>query len=366
MKLEAIRGISAVYVFIHHYVHGNEELVFLKKFFIFGQFALMIFFILSGLVIYYATVYRKPDMRFGEFIFRRIRRIYPALLAVLVLTYLLRSITSGQWLDVQPLQLLGNIFQLQDKNPISWVDPYWQNAPLWSLAYEWWFYMFFFAIWKVFPGRPLAQRNFVLGLSLFGFVSYWLLPNQFSLFFSYLLLWWSGLEIAREWTATGKVSLRRQWKVWGGILGMGLLWAVPAYLAYKGQLLPLLDQHPFAGVLSEYLQDKPFILADFPNVQPRHFLTVFLVLCAGFVWYKMRWLLFDILFKPFTIFAPISYAIYIFHYPVIYLASIRHPLGNVWLDLIWVIPTVLIVSWVIEVPFQKWINQKIKYRPRRT
>lgn len=342
MKLEAMRGISAVYVLIHHYVHGNPDLDFLKPFFIFGQFALMVFFILSGFVIYYATVYRKPDMPFKEFLFRRFQRIYPALVLVMLLTYLLRSLTSGEWLDFHIWEFIGNLAELQDKNPASWFDPYWQNAPLWSLAYEWWFYMFFFALWRLAKDRPALQRYVVMGLSVFGFGTYWLLPNQFSLFLSYFILWWAGLEIAREWTATGKVSLRRQWPLWGAILGMGLLWAVPAYLWWA--------------------DGKEVVLADFPFVQPRHFITVFIVLCAGYVWYKLKWFWFDFFIGPFAAIAPISYVIYIFHYPVIFLASRRQPLGNVWLDLLWVLPLVFIVAWLIEQPYQKWVNSWLRLK----
>lgn len=342
MKLEAMRGISAVYVAVHHYVHGNVELKFLKPFFIFGQFALMVFFILSGFVIYYATVYRKPDMGFKEFLFRRFRRIYPALLLVLLLTYLFRSMTSGEWLDFHVWEFFGNLIQLQDKNPASWFDPYWQNAPLWSLAYEWWFYMLFFGLWTVTKRNPQVQKYIVMGLSVAGFATYWLIPNQISLFASYFILWWAGLEVAREWTTTGKVTIKGQWQTWGAVLGMAVAWAVPAYLFWK------------AG--------NQVVLADFPLVQPRHFLTVFLVLCAGYVWYKMRWFLFDTLIRPFAFLAPISYVIYIFHYPVIFLASRQRPTGNVWLDLLWVIPVIIGISWLIEQPFQKWVNSWMKMK----
>jgi len=367
MKLEAIRGLSALYVFIHHYVHGNPELAFMKKFFIFGQFALMIFFVLSGFVIYYATVYRKPDMGFGEFLFRRFRRIFPALIVVLLLTYVFRCFTSMQLLDFHFLEFLGNLVQLQDKNPASWFDPYWQNAPLWSLAYEWWFYMFFFAIWRFTRNRSAQQKYIVMSLSLFGFLSYWFYPNQFSLFLSYFILWWSGLELAREWTETGKISLRKQFPMWGSILGMTIVWGIPAYLAYHNQLYDVLTQFPFqqADVMAWLKEEDSLVLAYFPFVQPRHFLTVFLVLIGGYIWYKLRWFIFDRLLSPFIILAPISYVVYIFHYPVIYLARVQRPFGNVWLDLLWVIPTVFVISWLVEQPFQKWVVSWMKWKGKK-
>ena len=345
MKLEAMRGISALYVMIHHYAHGNAELEFIRPIFILGQFALMVFFILSGFVIYYATVYRNPNLSFKEFPFRRFRRIYPALILVMVLTYFFRRYTSGVWLDFHVWEFFGNLIMMQDKNPASWVDPYWQNAPLWSLAYEWWFYMLFFGLWKLTQNQPKTQKFIVMGMSVLGFATYWIIPNQISLFLSYFILWWGGLELAREWTETGKITLKTQWKTWAGIFGMGVLWSVPAGLFI------------YAG--------NKVVLAEFPLVQPRHFFTVFLVLCAGYTWYKLKWVLFDKLIGPFAFLAPISYVIYTFHYPVIFLAARLRPAGNVWLDLIWVLPTIVAVAWLIEQPFQKWINSWMKLKPSK-
>lgn len=342
MKLEAFRGVSALYVFLHHYVHYSPELDFLKKFFVFGQFALMIFFVLSGFVIYYATVFRDPNISFWEFFLRRFRRIYPAFLLVLGLTYLIKCLTLGTWTDPLFGELLGNIFQLQDKNPYKIVGPYWQNAPLWSLAYEWWFYMIFFAIYAAFKGNHERQRIAALAVSVAGMVSFFLVPNQISLFASYFILWWAGLEVAREWTLTGKVTLKAQWGIWLLVFLMGGAW--------------------LANALIYYYDGGKVILSNYPYVQARHFFSVNIILLFGFTWYKLRWFLFNELFSYFERVAPISYAIYIFHYPVVlYIVTVR-PTDNVWLDLLIMIPVVLGVSWLIEQPYQKFFNRLIKIR----
>ena len=55
--IEGLRGIVALYVALHHFVH----LVLVKtypimgKFFIFGQSAVILFFVMSGFVIYYSS-----------------------------------------------------------------------------------------------------------------------------------------------------------------------------------------------------------------------------------------------------------------------------------------------------------------------
>lgn len=346
MKLEAFRGVSAIYVFVHHYVHYSPELDFLKKFFIFGQFALMVFFILSGFVIYYATVHRDPNISFREFILRRIRRIYPAFILVLGLTYLIMCLSKGRWLDPLWGDLLGNIFQLQDKSPYKISAPYWQNAPLWSLAYEWWFYLIFFAIYAAFKGNHMRQRIAAITVTGVGLVSFLLVPNQMSLFASYFILWWAGLEVAKEWTSTGKVTLKTQWLIWLVVFLVGVAWAANAYLYY--------------------LNSDKVILSNYPYVQARHFFSVNIILGFGYIWYKLRWFLFNELFSHFEGIAPISYAIYIFHYPVVLFTVTDRPTGNVWLDLLCIFPIVLGVSWLIEQPYQKFWNRLIKVKSARS
>ncbi len=344
MKLEAFRGVSAIYVFLHHYVHYSPELDFLKPFFVFGQFALMVFFILSGFVIYYATVHRDPDITFREYFLRRFRRIYPAFLLVCGLTYLIMCLAQGRWIDPLPGELLGNILQLQDKTPHSFVAPYWKNAPLWSLAYEWWFYMIFFAIYTAFKGNHNRQRIAAAVVSVAGLVSFLLVPNQASIFASYFILWWAGLEVAREWTMTGTVTLKVHWKIWLLIFLMGCAW--------------------LANALIYYYDGGKVILSNYPYVQSRHFFSVNIILIFGFIWYKLRWVLFNELFSYFEGIAPISYAIYIFHYPVVLYVVSTRPTNNVWLDLLIMFPFVLGASWLIEQPYQKFFNRLIKVKKR--
>ncbi len=342
MKLEAIRGVSALYVFLHHYIHYSQELDFLKPFFIFGQIALMVFFVLSGFVIYYATVYRDPYITFREYFLRRFRRIYPAFLLVLGLTYLVMCLIQGDWADPRPGELLGNIFQLQDKGPYRIVYPFWRNAPLWSLSYEWWFYMIFFGIYAAFKGNHSQQRKAAIAVSLSGMVSFFLFPNQFSLFAGYFILWWAGLEVAREWTMTGKVTLDTQWRIWLVVFLGGIAWSVNA--------------------LIYYYNGGEVILSNYPFVQARHFFSVNLILIFGLIWYKLKWFLFNELFGYFERVAPISYAIYIFHYPVVLYVVITHPTNNPWVDLLICVPIVFGISWLIEHPYQKFFNRLIKVK----
>ena len=344
MKLEAFRGVAALYIVVHHYVHYSPELAFMSKFFVFGQFALMVFFLLSGFVIYYATVYRDPDLSFREYILRRIKRIFPAFLLVLGFTYLMMSLTQGKWADPHLDQLIGNILQLQDKHPYSFIKPYFGNSPLWSLAYEWWYYMIFWAIYATLKHNFVYQRMAAIGVTVLGFVTFIIYPNAASMYASYFMLWWAGLEMAREWTMTGKITLKEQIGIWAVIFAMGIAWGANAWLFYKN--------------------GGPVVFSDYPFVQARHFLSVNFILAVAFIWYKLRWFLFNELFSHFEPLAGISYGIYIFHYPIVIYMVTHRPTGNVWLDLAIIIPVILGISWLVEKPYQKFFNRLIKVKKR--
>src|SRR4051812_22290857 len=76
VKIEALRGLAAFYVFVHHYGHGwiARRHPVLRPLFSFGQVAVMLFFFLSGFVIHHATTATKRELTFGDYFIRRFRR----------------------------------------------------------------------------------------------------------------------------------------------------------------------------------------------------------------------------------------------------------------------------------------------------
>src|ERR1700744_3208005 len=88
-KLEAIRGFAAVYVVIYHFVGftvlQDKFPAIAKLLFRFGQEAVILFFLLSGFVIY-LSVATKPDTSFKKFFLKRLVRIYPILIISFILS----------------------------------------------------------------------------------------------------------------------------------------------------------------------------------------------------------------------------------------------------------------------------------------
>ncbi|RZL50971.1 MAG: acyltransferase, partial [Pedobacter sp.] len=149
--IEYLRGFAAFYVVIHHFLGFTE----LKKNvpeifhfpFRFGQEIVLLFFLMSGFVIYAANQ-KIRDKFFLEYLKKRVIRIYPTFILTLILSIIILKINNEYLKQTDFVDLLGNIFMLQDtgNKPGAIVYPFLQNYPLWSLSYEWWFYMLFFPI----------------------------------------------------------------------------------------------------------------------------------------------------------------------------------------------------------------------------
>lgn len=151
--------------------------------------AVLVFFVLSGFLIAYATLRKPGSYRFREFFIDRFARIYTAYLPSLALVWVIDRISFQ--LDRAAYQhksalglrtLIGNIFMLQD-HPYSGVHrafhysitSFGSARPFWTLAIEWWIYMCFG--WIVLRDRTrsviawglvLAPLLFVPAINILG------------------------------------------------------------------------------------------------------------------------------------------------------------------------------------------------------
>jgi peptidoglycan/LPS O-acetylase OafA/YrhL len=340
-KLEAVRGVTAFYVIVHHYVHCNDELAYFQRFFIFGQTAVMVFFILSGFVIFYSTPGKDPEFKVRDYLVRRFRRIYPAFTLVLLGSWLIRCLAHGKWIGFDLFNFVGNLLMLQDKqHPHIWFEAYQGNSPLWSLSYEWWFYLLFLPVWFLLKNQPSKQQYMAAAISIVGFGTYLLCPNQFSIIAAYFMMWWSGVELAREYLEKGRITFRQQAFSIGVLALNSALWLAYAYLQYR--------------------KTGQFNRAEFPFVQFQHQFTVLLMVVGGIAWHKLRFVGFKWTIGIFSVLSPISYAMYILHLPLILYADHLNLTGSVWLDMLWVFPLIFGLAWLIEVPFQRAINRWIR------
>jgi peptidoglycan/LPS O-acetylase OafA/YrhL len=139
--LDGLRGLAALTVVLHHLgVHGD------------GHFAVMVFFVISGYCITAsAESCRRSGLGFGQFMARRVRRIYPPYLlaiAFYTVTRVVKTAMGGpndlqrpalDWIQNLTLtQWASNLF-----HPIPWpsANPHLIVIAFWSLNYEEQFYL---------------------------------------------------------------------------------------------------------------------------------------------------------------------------------------------------------------------------------
>lgn len=343
--LEMLRGAAASYVVAGHVfipalgLRGAAALPLL-----FGQEAVIAFFLLSGFVIYYST-HGHRDQSFRGYFLRRFLRIYPVFLLALVLsctTEVLRGYPLVPWREIA-----GNALMLQDFSlgkPGVWFNACGGNVPLWSLSYEWWFYLLFFPLYKYVP--PRWQLPVVAALSTSGLATFALWPNQASLFLMYFILWWTGLELARAYTDGVRPTPRNQRKL---VLVLGGMCAL------------------VGGVLL-FGTERPARLSPgmHPLLEIRHFAAGFVLLCGGLLWSQLRWRGFAAIFGVFALLAPISYAIYVFHFPLWkYLSEASWVPGGTAGRVAVTLLLTLILAWIAEGPFQRAVNRLARNRESR-
>ncbi len=352
--LDGLRGLAALYVMIGHsrwllwegftegYVkHPGEYhffgkiLVYFLSAFTYGHEAVLFFFVLSGLVIHlkYSIKLKSNggyQFEFGPYFIKRVKRIYPPLIYAILITTILdltgkylgysiyahltpnNSINGLVFGSMDFKTLAGNLLLVQDA-----ITPVWgSNGPLWSLKYEWWFYMLYPVLF--FLNKKKITWSFLAVTFLFV-LSFIAPASTLSLLVqvcSYLFSWWIGAVIAD--IITGRINVRiapfslfvlvfpvliifrkaifnqvaedTLWAVGFGGLVLSLF-----YLRNNYSELRILSKFKWLGDCSYTLYVTHFpilvflngaILTATGNIMPRHFYFVFsgIILTTGFAW----------------------------------------------------------------------------------
>jgi len=237
--LDGLRGLAAFYVMTGHarwllwegysegFQHHPETYSIIGKMMVYffalfgrGDDAVLFFFVLSGFVIhlrYARQIVQKgatASFDWTKFVWRRARRLYPPLLAALGLSAILDTVGRSMGFaiyhqatryplinmnvvsNLDGVTLLGNLAFLMN----TYVPVFGCNGPLWSLKFEWWFYMIYPAFW--FLSRRSIALATVLMMALFGasfFPGLWPLQLLKDIFTA-MLAWWFGALLADVFT----------------------------------------------------------------------------------------------------------------------------------------------------------------------
>lgn len=340
-KLDCIRGFAAFYVLIYHIVSLTDFVPEIIKnlFFSFGQEAVILFFLLSGFVIY-ISVYSKTDLTFHYYFIRRFRRIYFLLIIALFLSIFL-AILNQKFIKVFSWsELIGNLLMLQDfsAKPGIIVRPFLGNYPLWSLSYEWWFYLLFFPCYKSILFRLNNRIYVVLITSFISYLIYIIYPNAIALYLAYFIIWWCGVEAADIYLKKQRFTFRSMKPILICLFLMSIISFIPVMSVDRIQL----GYYPFLNF--------------------RHFASAFIAVLVGLIWYINRLRYFDSILRVFNKIAPISYGVYILHYPILAQLNL-HKYGLYFhISLEYTLKLLLIFSlaYLVEIKLQPIVNRWLK------
>ena len=215
--------------------------------------------------------------------------------------------------------LWGNLSFLMD----AYVPAFGVNGPLWSLKYEWWFYLIYPLFWLI-TRRSIGWASTVM-IVLF-FLSFW--PDYWPIFllaqvFSLMLSWWFGALLADVYVGRIRVSIK-----W--LMPLSII-LIPGIVGYFSS--PILNDTccalGFIGIMSIcfYWQNQGRSLGILNH---------------------LKWL------------GDCSYTLYVIHFPILVLFSgwviatdgyLPSHFGLVWLSIIGSVFIAWVVHFVVEKPF---------------
>jgi peptidoglycan/LPS O-acetylase OafA/YrhL len=317
--LDAARACSAVYVVLHHTSTALPMPAFVTASLSCAQEAVMVFFLLSGFVIFANESERLHDLR--AFYLRRLRRIYPVVLVAM-------GVSTGVWAlglahhEPSWRSALATVFSIDDlsSKPGLIGETYLGNAPLWSLSYEVFFYAIFPVVVLLWRRRPRFTRHLVGALAVIAYASFLAYPNHFSLVSAYFVLWWSGAAAAKAHLGNG---------IHFGALRIEFGW------------LATLTLVAVAGLVIAGFQG----LAQYPFLMVRHFtITLVLLLLLATPVRSLLGRLAEHSAGAWAWIASISYGLYALHYPV--LIQPCEVFG--WVAFVPLLALTVVLAWFIE------------------
>jgi peptidoglycan/LPS O-acetylase OafA/YrhL len=225
LYLDGFRGIAALAVFFSHSTDKGITGGFLSHLGIFGDDAVMAFFVLSGYVIAFSA--EKKHETLNDYVVARLARLWSVVLPALVLTGTIDYFVGHQLDSDAPYRddsLYGYILSAFFINQIWLISVFpGVNSPFWSLSFEALYYSFFAAV-HYLSGRARWLAAIVI-LAIAGPKIAILLP-----------VWFLGVLAYR--ISQKPLSQAIGWWLWiGSFVGIGVYYVTHAKFAI-GLLVP--------------------------------------------------------------------------------------------------------------------------------
>lgn len=342
-RLEAIRGFAALYVVFFHALPQKIYLfgINIGMLFRFGPESVIVFFVLSGFVIKY-TYEKSKDKSFRFYFIRRFIRLYIPLFFIYLLGYLIKCYDEGKLADPQWLTLLGNLFMLQDvitQKPNVVSGSYMGNGVLWSLSYEWWFYMLFFVL--VTYIKPEKLNKWVNALTVTAAVSYIFYPFIVNRLMMYFAIWWIGVRFATTYLEGGKFTFK----------------SIQPYAIVLVSITAILGLNLY--IHFDATKSYSYPLVAYPIIELRHFVFAVMVMFGAVLWKNLKWTGFDLAFGIFKYIAPCSYVMYISHAYLVVDATYLKFINNRFMEYGIYIIVMILFSYTLEVVVYNNIRKQL-------
>ena len=152
-QLTFLRFIAAIIIVIFHY--GSHLIIFNHSVFSnvigYGPLAVGFFYFLSGTVLM-VSYHKYERVRFGDFMLKRIARIYPVYLIALLFTLVLGMLIEDSY--PMGISVIAQIFTIQ-----AWVPSLSMgvNYPGWSISVEMFFYLSFPFLMNQFKKKSFLE-----------------------------------------------------------------------------------------------------------------------------------------------------------------------------------------------------------------
>jgi len=307
--LDGIRVLAALLVFFSHLKHQTNLSLPIYSY---GHQAVVVFFVLSGLVIAFSTGKKKQQVK--EYFISRIARIYSVAIPAILLTIAFDALGNS----VSPLTYTegydaNDLAAVRIPSSLLFLNELWffsiqlfSNIPYWSLNYEVWYYIAFGVL--VFSPRAYRIPLFFLVVLIAGIKIALMLP-----------IWLMGVGV---WKSISKYPLQRFWLALPVFLGS--LFGIVGFFAtdVTGQLLSLEAEFLGADFVKSLAYSKWF-LADWC-------LGVLVALHFYSMQYFTRFIkkIPNVAVNFSRVIADASFSLYLVHQPIILLLVSLLPMAN--------------------------------------
>jgi hypothetical protein len=188
--------------------------------------------------------------------------------------------------------------------------------------------MLYFQVQK-YVSSSNRKDVFVFCLSMVSAIMYVYFPVFLPRLLMYMGIWWLGVILSNKYMNNDEITLRSLAMPLSGIVVVMLICGFGVYRASLSGTLHGMGVHPV--------------------LEMRDHFSALVIVAVGVIWKSQNWIFFDRIVKPFLVFSPISYVVYISHHYFVVSAHYFSFMANQALEFMAYIMMMLAFSYIVEI-----------------